>query len=312
MLQPLLRYDLFEYVLSLIMLLQEYVWKATYKVEAHIEELQQRLQDLLEDPSLSFNSPNGLKMNVEVKGDTQGLAMQYYKSDSFRHSKTVVVLKNDELTREFCVSAGSSLAFYQLVFVSLGLVVESDVIYCVQCREFPPAIPNVLIEVQPRTTFNGSSEGLAEGVYSILSMHGTYLTAQPGGEGSSVKLQASASRWILSKAPWGCYGLRSPYGTYLRAHPGGEGSTVDVRVPRLIRENGTSTRSTESPIDTRSWRANNWEQFVLVDAPDGRFGLRTVHGTYIRAHPNFKVDTQTDKFGWEKMRWEQFTFQKLE
>jgi len=195
------------------------------------------------------------------------------------------------------VGPGANVAFYRLVFISDGLVIESEVVAQVPGVETPPAVPDITICV--RVEGVSSMDSLDEGNYSIRSCHGTYITASPGGDGASVTLQATPGVWTLVRAPGGCYGLRSVHGTYLRAFPGGEGSKVDLHLPP------------RSLNDKSSWRGQSWEQFVLVPTEDGKFGLRSHHGTYVRAHPGLKLDIQTDKLNWSAMPWEQFVFQQL-
>ena len=54
-----------------------------------------------------------------------------------------------------------------------------------------------------------------------------------------------------------------------------------------------------------------WEQFTIVRAEEGKFGILSTHGTYLRAHPGnegARLDLQVDKTTWKMMPWEQFTF----
>lgn len=92
------------------------------------------------------------------------------------------------------------------------------------------------------------------GKVSFKSAHGTYLRANPGGEGSLVDLQVCYSpsfsssfphfviqvdppqdweRWTLEKAG-DIYHIKSAHGTYLRANPG-DGGKVDLAVtPKYV------------------------------------------------------------------------------
>jgi len=273
---------------------QKLTWQAKQRISVSTATLHQAVRNTLKDPALNFSKLGGYVLKVEVQGDSvHGIASQYYST----HPIPLVDLEKEEsFSREFVVGPKTHLSFYRLIFFSPGLVVESDIIY--QLPGVAPApLADVSIVVQVEKT--EESDVISEGKYSIRSRFGTYLTAHPGGEGSLVSYQLEPSAWTVVRAPGGCYGFRSVYGTYLRAHPGGEGAKVDLH------------HVATQPTTNEQWRTVTWEQFNLVPAENGKFGLRSIHGTYIRARSDSKVDVQIDRRSWGAMTDEQFVLERI-
>ena len=102
------------------------------------------------------------------------------------------------------------------------------------------------------------------------------------------------------------FALKSRGGTYLSAVKGGENLSF---FPSLLSCSGRKCK--QNKPQTPVLMVNHikaWEKFTFVHVRDDVYGIRSVHGTYLRAHDNEKtVDLQTDKHNWDKMTWEQWT-----
>lgn len=104
------------------------------------------------------------------------------------------------------------------------------------------------------------------------------------------------------------YALKSYHGTYLCAYEGGENFPYLQKTANLFGTNVALQKLDDAVLMVD--RIGGWEKFTFVHIRDDVYGIRSPHGTYLRAHDdaaNGRVDLQTDKHNWDKMTWEQWT-----
>jgi len=246
------------------------------------------------------------KVNVDAGGSVELLSFKASGEASTNlHQELYSHLTNQKEEREtkewkhrvadsLTVRGGDSVAIYQLQVHGPGIMQHSSVYYVGSAAPLPQSVEITYTLRVPRIP----QGPIPPGRYAIKSIHGTFIRGHSGGEGSTVDQQTKIDeweKWTVVQIPGTThYGIRSVHGTYMRAHSGGEGRSVDLQV------------------DQHNWDKMTWEQFVLVPAAHGRFGIRSVaHGTFIRAHQGGEgahVDQQVDKHNWEAQTWEQFEF----
>ncbi|KAL2613694.1 hypothetical protein R1flu_025386 [Riccia fluitans] len=118
---------------------------------------------------------------------------------------------------------------------------------------------------------------------SFQTIHGTYVSATPGGEGARLIQSVVNDVWekfLIEDSGDGTYSIKSnAHGTYIRAYEGGGGSRVDMQT-----------------------QVGPWEKFTLEQLP-GCWAMKTAHSTYLRAEAGgagAQMDQQTQVGPWEE------------
>ncbi|KAJ2986004.1 hypothetical protein HDV02_000256, partial [Globomyces sp. JEL0801] len=148
-----------------------------------------------------------------------------------------------------------------------------------------------------------------QGSVTFKSAHGTYLRAQPGGDGSKLDLQTQADEWEQFTIQTNRAFIKSYHGTFLSAQPGGEGSTIDLKANMGSWETFTIETVDDFYVALRSChgtvlraqpgregatldlqtQVGDWEKFTLELLDDGLFAIKSFHGTYLRAHESNSI-----------------------
>jgi len=128
----------------------------------------------------------------------------------------------------------------------------------------------------PFPTSSSSSASVREGIVTLQSHHGTYLTGRPDGTCDLAREAHDWERWNLVHVPGGKVAFKNHHGKFLQAFP-------DRRAGCEARE------------------AHDWESFTLIPHRSG-YAIRSSHGTYLRG----TIDGKPDFDSTEPREWETF------